>query len=72
MSASTMTKDQWVALFDDTGLDAATMRRWHQCFEARFPDQHQAFLEWLGDCARGGCQHPRLVAGGWLQQAVTP
>jgi hypothetical protein len=48
MSNSTMTKDQWVALFDDTGLDAATMRRWHQCFESRFPDQHQAFLEWLG------------------------
>jgi hypothetical protein len=48
MSGSTMTKDRWVALFDAIGLDTATMRRWHQCFEARFPDQHQAFLEWLG------------------------
>jgi hypothetical protein len=43
-----MTKDQWVALFHDIGLNAPTMRRWHQCFEARSPDQHLAFLEWLG------------------------
>jgi hypothetical protein len=64
MSASTMTKGQWVALFDDIGLDPATMRRWHQCFEARFPNQHQAFLEWLGDCARGDPPDPcRLING---------
>jgi hypothetical protein len=24
------------------------MQRWHQEFESRYPDQHQAFLEWLG------------------------
>ncbi|TCT23874.1 hypothetical protein [Thiobaca trueperi] len=48
MPQTTMTKDQWIALFETIGLDAATMQRWHQCFEARHPDQHQAFLEWLG------------------------
>lgn len=46
--SSHLTKDQWVALFREIGLDDATMRRWHQCFEARHPGQHQAFLEWLG------------------------
>ncbi len=48
MPQTTMTKDQWIALFETIGLDADAMRRWHQCFEERHPDQHQAFLEWLG------------------------
>ena len=48
MSASTMTKDQWVALFREIGLDETQMTRWHRQFEARHPSQHQAFLEWLG------------------------
>jgi hypothetical protein len=48
MSASTMTKGQWVELFREIGLDEDQMTRWHRLFEARYPSQHQAFLEWLG------------------------
>jgi hypothetical protein len=40
--------DEWVAMFREIGLDEAQMKRWHKLFEARHPDAHQAFLEWLG------------------------
>ena len=40
--------DKWVAMFREIGLDEAQMQRWHKLFEARHPDAHQAFLEWLG------------------------
>lgn len=39
---------EWVAMFQEIGLDHAQMRRWHKLFEARHPEAHQAFLEWLG------------------------
>jgi hypothetical protein len=39
--------DEWVAMFREIGLDEAQMQRWHKLFEARHPDAHQAFLEWL-------------------------
>ena len=42
-----MNKENWVKLFKETGLDEAMMVKWHQLFEARFPQGHQAFLEWL-------------------------
>jgi len=42
-----MNKENWVMLFEEIGLDEATMVRWHQLFEAKFPDGHQSFLEWL-------------------------
>lgn len=42
-----MNKENWVQLFQEIGLDEATMTRWHQLFETRFPEGHQAFLEWL-------------------------
>lgn len=42
-----MNKENWVALFKEIGLDEATMTRWHQLFEAKSPDGHQSFLEWL-------------------------
>lgn len=42
-----MNKTQWVELFRDTGLDEVMMSKWHQLFEQRYPEQHQAFLEWL-------------------------
>lgn len=45
---SGITKDHWVALFQEIGLDEARMTRWHQLFEARHPAAHQSFLEWLG------------------------
>ena len=40
--------DEWVALFEEIGLDEAQMHRWHKLFESRHPAAHQAFLEWLG------------------------
>jgi hypothetical protein len=42
-----MNKENWVELFEETGLDEAMMVKWHQLFEAKFPRGHQAFLEWL-------------------------
>ena len=48
MSTEVMSKEKWVSLFQEIGLDDETMRSWHQKFEARFPDGHQSFLEWLG------------------------
>lgn len=42
-----MNKEKWVLLFREIGLDEATMVKWHQAFETRFPDGHQSFLEWL-------------------------
>jgi hypothetical protein len=43
-----VSKDEWVAMFQEIGLDEASMKRWHQLFEKRHPDGHQGFLEWLG------------------------
>ncbi len=40
--------EEWVAMFEEIGLDEAQMHRWHKIFETRYPDAHQAFLEWLG------------------------
>jgi len=42
-----MQKEQWTELFRTIGLDEATMTRWHREFEARYPQGHQSFLEWL-------------------------
>lgn len=47
MSNEGMNKDKWVLLFREIGLDDATMSNWHKQFEARYPDGHQSFLEWL-------------------------
>jgi hypothetical protein len=43
-----VSKDEWVALFRETGLDDDQMHKWHQLFESRHPEGHQSFLEWLG------------------------
>ena len=40
--------DEWVAMFQEIGLDEAKRMRWHKLFEAHHPDGHQSFLEWLG------------------------
>ncbi len=48
MCEQTMDKAEWVALFRHIGLSEAQMQAWHQAFEARHPEAHQAFLEWLG------------------------
>jgi hypothetical protein len=48
MSERNVTKEEWVAMFEEAGLDEETMHRWHGIFEQRHPEAHQAFLEWLG------------------------
>lgn len=45
---TSFTKDDWVALFREIGLDDPTMHRWHAAFEARHPEAHERFLRWLG------------------------
>jgi hypothetical protein len=47
MSNEVMNKEKWVLLFREIGLDEASMTQWHKEFEARYPDGHQSFLEWL-------------------------
>ncbi len=47
MSSNSMNKENWVSLFRAIGLDDAAMLKWHQEFEKGFPNDHQAFLEWL-------------------------
>lgn len=40
--------NEWVAMFQESGLDQAQMQRWHKLFETRHPAANQGFLEWLG------------------------
>lgn len=47
MENTNLTKDQWVSMFREIGLDDAAMRQWHQVFERQHPNEHQQFLEWL-------------------------
>ena len=47
MKSSNVSKEQWVTMFRDVGMDDATMVKWHQIFESRNPEGHQEFLEWL-------------------------
>ena len=47
MQQGMLNKGEWVAMFRETGLDEAQMTRWHQIFERRHPEAHQAFLEHL-------------------------
>jgi hypothetical protein len=43
-----VTKQEWIALFKDTGLSDAMMKKWHHLFERRHPEGHQDFLRWIG------------------------
>jgi hypothetical protein len=43
-----VTVEQWVELFRAIGLSDADMSKWHHLFEAKYPEAHQRFLEWLG------------------------
>jgi hypothetical protein len=43
-----VSKKQWVAMYRKIGLSSSKMMQWHKLFEARHPDGHQGFLEWLG------------------------
>ena len=42
-----MNVEQWVELFKEVGLDDNQMMGWHRRFEAKHPEAHQSFLEWL-------------------------
>jgi hypothetical protein len=43
-----VSKEEWVAMYREIGLDDSKMDQWHRLFESRHPDGHQGFLEWLG------------------------
>lgn len=47
MIPNQLTKDEWVAMFQQAGLTEEMMHRWHQVFEQNHPEAHQAFLEGL-------------------------
>jgi len=47
MASHNMTKEKWIELFSEIGLTEEQMHTWHRAFEKRYPDEHQAFLEWL-------------------------
>jgi hypothetical protein len=40
--------DEWVAMFEQVGMNEAKRKQWHQLFERQHPAGHQGFLEWLG------------------------
>ena len=40
--------NEWVAMFQEVGLDQAKRKQWHKLFEIRHPAGNQSFLEWLG------------------------
>lgn len=44
---ATITKDQFVALLRESGINDAQMRAFHQAFEKRHPEAHEAFLRHL-------------------------
>lgn len=64
LEAPVVTKALWVEMLRAAGLDEAGMRRWHQEFECRAPDAHQAFLVSLGiapaeiEAIRAWSRHP--------------
>ena len=47
MKSRHVSKEQWISMFRQIGLDEATMTQWHQVFEKSNPEGHQEFLEWL-------------------------
>lgn len=47
MNETSMTKEQWVAVLEASGIDSEGQKRWHREFERLYPDRHRAFLQWL-------------------------
>lgn len=43
-----VSKEDWVAMFREIGLNDETMTQWHRVFEERHPQGHADFLDWLG------------------------
>jgi len=48
ITMKTITKDQFVAVLNAAGITDAQKHRLHAVFEARHPQAHEAFLQWLG------------------------
>jgi hypothetical protein len=44
----TITKDQFVSILNDAGITDVQKHKLHGLFEARYPQGHEAFLQWLG------------------------
>ena len=44
----TMTKEQWVSILAESGMDDEAMRQWHIQFELQLPQMHTDFLQSLG------------------------
>ena len=61
MTSREFSKDSWVEMFSEIGLDEKTMHYWHVIFETRWPEAHQSFLEWLG-LPREDIDHIRAAA----------
>lgn len=45
---SQLNVEQWKEMFREIGLTETDMLKWHRLFEAKHPQAHQTFLEWLG------------------------
>ena len=43
-----VSKEDWVAMFQEVGLTDEVMMKWHRVFEERHPEGHADFLAWLG------------------------
>lgn len=43
-----LTKDQFVAVLEAAGINAAQREKLHREFERRHPAAHEQFLAWLG------------------------
>lgn len=44
----TLNPARFTQLFHQVGVDEATLERWHQAFEAQYPEAHASFLGGLG------------------------
>ncbi len=42
-----MTKELWLEMYKEAGIDKSVASQWHKVFERRSPEAHQSFLEWL-------------------------
>lgn len=43
-----VSKNEWIAMFKEIGMDDENMMKWHRVFEKRHPQGHEQFLAWLG------------------------
>lgn len=43
-----ISKEDWIAMFQEIGLDDEKMEQWHRLFEVQHPQAHEEFLRHLG------------------------